>query len=139
MDLEFFLDLGCCLGSSCSYRSAHLAIALEHGTFLNDQELGLDVADELGRAFEDEFLGAFDVALDASGYDGIRGLDFGFDETGAFDDELAFDVDAAVHGARYADIALTADVALDIDSAADRGDFLFFCCHVFTPSGKKFF
>ena len=41
------------MGRSSSM-GTHLAVTLENGTFLDNELLGLDVADKLGVAFEDE-------------------------------------------------------------------------------------
>ena len=103
----------------------HLAVALKDGAFLDDELLGLDVANVLGAAFEDELLGNIDVALDTAGNHCSDALDFTFDVAGLLNDEFAFDVDAAVDVTGDAHVALAADIALDVDGATDLGDFLF--------------
>ena len=119
MELCLLLRLGCRCG-----RNAHLAVALEHGTFLDNELLGLDVADKLGVAFEDELIG-IDIALHATGDNRRNALHFAFDIASLLDDEFAFDVDAAVDVTGDAHVALATDIALDVDGATDLGDFLF--------------
>ena len=71
MELCLFLRLGC----RCR-RNAHLAVALEHGAFLDNELLGLDVPYELGRTFENHLFGAVDIALDGACNHSRLGLDF---------------------------------------------------------------
>lgn len=134
VELLFGLDRssGLLLSGGLLNANTHLAVTLELGTFLDDQLLGLDVANESGSAFENELFGAFDVALDGTCDNSSLGLDFAFNVALAFNDDFTFDVYATDDVACNANVALTADVTFQSDAIANLGDFLFtFSCHVF--------
>jgi len=133
--LNFFLAVRCGGRSFLGGRNligTHVAVALENGTFLDDELLGLDVAHELGGVFENELSGAVDIALDGTGDDRGSHLDFAFYTARAFHDEVAFDIDAALDVAGNADVALAEDITLDGDAVTNLRDFLFFIRHVFS-------
>ena len=120
VELGLLLRLGCrCRGN------AHLAVTLEHGTFLDNELLGLDVTHELGRTFKNHLFRAIDITLDRACNHCRLGLNFAFDVAALFDNEFTVDADASVYNTCHADIALADDVTLDGDGVADLGDFLF--------------